>query len=74
MAIDKYSGFYKSGGIILRAEKCDWPRWRNIIKFKKNDTGYRVIRSVITCNFLKKYYVKINDQEAKELLNGYEEI
>ena len=73
MATDKYSGFYKSGNIVIRAEKCDIPKWRSVIFFGLWINPVRVWKSTATCNDLK-YYTKISDQEAKELLKGYEEI
>lgn len=73
MAIDKYSGFYKSGNIVIRAEKCDMPKWRSTIYFSLYNNPISVRRGHSTCNDLK-YYTKITDQEAKELLKGYEEI
>lgn len=67
MAIDKYSGFYKSGNIVIRAEKCDMPKWRSVIYFTLYTNPIRVCKHTATCNDLK-YYTKITDQEAKELL------
>ena len=73
MAIDKYSGFYKSGNIVIRAEKYDIPKWRSVIYFGLFNNPIIVWMSAVTCNDLK-YYTKITYQEAKELLKGYEEI
>lgn len=73
MAIDKYSGFYKRGKIVIRAEKCDMPKWRSVIYFNLYNNPIIVSRNFTTCNELK-YCTKITDQEAKELLKGYEEI
>lgn len=73
MAVDKYSGFFKSGWTVIRSEKCDMPKWRSTIRFELHSNPIKVRRSYLTCNDLK-YYTKITDQEAKELLKGYEEI